>query len=174
MEGRTDIVTAGGKPITLVGHPVKVGEAAPDAIVVDNEMHTVHLDDFHGKVLIIASVPSLDTEVCNLETRHFNSEAAKLSPDVQILTISMDLPFAQKRWCGTAGVERVKTLSDHREASFGQAYGVLIKETRLLARAVFVVDKDSIVRYVQMVPDLGQEPQYEPILDTVKKLSVNQ
>jgi thioredoxin-dependent peroxiredoxin len=174
MEERKGIITAGGKGVTLLGNPIKVGDIAPDAIVVDNDMQTVHLDEFHGKVLVLASVPSLDTEVCNLETRHFNSEAAKLSPDVQILTISMDLPFAQKRWCGTAGVERVKTLSDHREASFGHAYGVLIKESRLLARTVFVVDKDSIVRYVQMVPELGQEPQYEPVLDTVNKLTQNQ
>jgi thioredoxin-dependent peroxiredoxin len=174
MEERKGIVTAGGKPVTLLGNPIKVGDVAPDAVVVDNDQNTMHMDDFHGKVLVLASVPSLDTEVCNLETRRFNSEAAKLSPDVQILTISMDLPFAQKRWCGTAGVERVKTLSDHREASFGHAYGVLIKESRLLARVVFVVDKDGIMRYVQMVPDLGQEPQYEPVLDAVNKLTANQ
>jgi thiol peroxidase len=171
MEERSGIMTAGGKPITLVGTAVKVGDKAPDAILVDNDMQTVHLSEYDGKVRIIASVPSLDTEVCSTETRRFNSEASKLSPDVQVLTISMDLPFAQKRWCGAAGIDRVKTLSDHREASFGLAYGVLIKETRLLARAVFVVDKDGTVRYVQIVPELSQEPQYEPVLDAVKKLS---
>jgi thiol peroxidase len=171
MEERTGIVTAGGKPITLVGNAIKVGDKAPDAMVVDNDMQTVHLHEFDGTVRIIASVPSLDTEVCSMETRRFNSEAAKLSPDVQVLTISMDLPFAQKRWCGAAGIERVKTLSDHREASFAHAYGVLIKESRLLARAVFVVDKEGLVHYVQIVPELSQEPQYEPVLDAVKKLS---
>jgi thiol peroxidase len=113
-------------------------------------------------------VPSLDTPVCDLQTRRFNQEAARLGPDVQILTISMDLPFAQKRWCGAAGIERVTTLSDHREASFGTAYGVLIKELRLLARAVFVVDKDGVVRYVQIVPELSREPDYEAALAAAK------
>jgi thiol peroxidase len=171
MEERTGIVIAGGKPVTLVGKAIKVGDKAPDAILIDNDMQTVHLSEYDGKVRIIASVPSLDTEVCSVETRRFNNEASKLSPEVQVLTISMDLPFAQKRWCGAAGIDRVKTLSDHREASFGIAYGVLIKETRLLARAVFVVDKEGTVRYMQIVPKLSQEPQYEPVLDAVKKLS---
>jgi thiol peroxidase len=115
-------------------------------------------------------VPSLDTPVCDLQTRRFNAEAQKLGPDVPILTISMDLPFAQKRWCGAAGVERVVTLSDYQQASFGQAYGVLIKGLRLLARAVFVVDKGGTVRFVQLVPEIGTEPDYNAVLGAVRKL----
>jgi thiol peroxidase len=112
----------------------------------------------------------LDTEVCSIETRRFNQEAAGLGGDVVIVTVSMDLPFAQKRWCGAAGVDRVVTLSDHRDASFGMAYGVLIKEVRLLARAVFVVDRAGVVRYVQLVPELGREPDYEAALAAVRAL----
>ena len=171
MEERKGIIASHGKPLTLLGHHVKVGDVAPDVELVDNDLNSVKLGNFKGKTIILASVPSLDTSVCDLETRRFNSEAAKLSSDVVILTMSMDLPFAQKRWCGAAGVDRVKTLSDHREAAFGSAYGVLIKELRLLARAVFVIDKEGKIRYVQLVPDTSQEPKYEPILEVVRKLS---
>ena len=171
MEERKGIVASQGKSLTLLGHPVKVGDVATDVELIDNDLNPVELGSFKGKTIILASVPSLDTSVCDLETRRFNSEAAKLSSDVVILTISMDLPFAQKRWCGTAGVDRVKTLSDHREAAFGLAYGVLIKELRLLARAVFIVDKEGKIRYMQLVPDTSQEPNYEPILEVVRKLS---
>ena len=157
-----------GNPLTLVGPEVKVGDQAPDLTVVANDLSEVHLSAYRGQVCLLASVPSLDTSVCDLETRRFNQEAAALGPGVQILTISMDLPFAQKRWCGAAGIERVTTLSDHREASFGTAYGVLIKELRLLARAVFVVDKDGVVRYVQIVPELSREPDYEAALAAAK------
>jgi thiol peroxidase len=123
-----------------VGNEVKVGDEAPDFEVLSNDLSPVKLSSFRGKVCIISSVPSLDTPVCDTETRRFNEEAQQLSSDAALLTISMDLPFAQKRWCGAAGVTRVQTLSDHRDASFGTTYGVLIKELRLLARAVFVVD----------------------------------
>jgi len=115
-------------------------------------------------------VPSLDTPVCDLETRRFNQEAATLGPGVAVLTLSMDLPFAQKRWCGAAGVDKVTTLSDHRDASFGAAYGTLIRELRLLARCVFVVDKDGVLRYIQLVKEIAQEPDYAAVLDAVKKL----
>jgi thiol peroxidase len=159
-----------GSPLTLVGNEVKVGEPAPDFEVLDNNLKPVKLSSFHGKICIISSVPSLDTSVCDMETRRFNEEVGKLGSDVVVLTISMDLPFAQKRWCGIAGVNNVQTLSDHREASFGKGYGVLIKELRLLARAVFVLDRDGIIRYIQIVDELTSEPDYETVLDAAKGL----
>jgi thiol peroxidase len=170
MVERTGLVTMGGNAVTLVGEEIKVGAQAPDFTVVDNDLNPVALTDYPGKVLVLAAVPSLDTEVCSIETRRFNAEAAALGEDVVILTISMDLPFAQKRWCGAAGVDRVVTLSDYRDASFGTAYGVLIKEVRLLARTVFVVDREGVVRYVELVPELGQEPNYEAALAAVREL----
>jgi thiol peroxidase len=159
-----------GKAVTLVGGEVKAGAKAPDFTALDTGMNPVGLSAFKGKTLIISSVPSLDTPVCDLETRRFNQEAVRLGPNVEIVTISMDLPFAQKRWCGAAGVDRVKTLSDHRNASFGMAYGVLMKETRLLARAVFVVDKAGVVRYVQLVKEITSEPDYDDVLKAVAAL----
>jgi thiol peroxidase len=170
MNERKGIVTMKGKPVTLTGTPVNVGQKAPDFEVVANDLTTVKLSSFAGKTYIIASVPSLDTSVCDIETRRFNEEAGKLGSDVVVLTISMDLPFAQKRWCGAAGVKNVQTLSDYRDASFGKAYGVLIKELRLLARAVFVVDKAGVVRYVQIVPEIATEPDYNAVLKAVKEL----
>jgi thiol peroxidase len=158
-----------GNPLTLLGDEVRVGEQAPDFTVVGNDLAPVEFAAFRGKVCIISSVPSLDTPVCDVETRRFNEEAAKLGPDVAVLTISMDLPFAQKRWCGAAGVSAVQTLSDHRDASFGAAYGVLIKELRLLARAVFVVDKESVVQYVELVKEIADEPDYDAALAAVGK-----
>ena len=165
------VITMHGKPLTLVGQAVKVGEPAPDFVVLANDLSPFSLSSLKGKVAIICSVPSLDTPTCDIETRWFNEEAAKLGPDVRILTISMDLPFAQKRWCGAAGVEQVKTYSDHREAAFGQAYGVLIKELRLLARAVFIVDKTGTLRYVQVVKELGNEPNYDEVLQALGRLT---
>ena len=153
-----------------MGHEVQVGDKAPDFEVVDNDLKPVKFVSLPKKVYVLASVPSLDTPTCDLETRRFNQEAAKLGPDIAILTISMDLPFAQKRWCGAAGVDRVKTFSDHREASFGLAYGVLIKELRLLARAVFVVDPVGLVRYTQLVTELAKEPDYEEVLQAVSRM----
>ena len=171
MKERTGMITMKGNPLTIVGNEVKVGDEAPDFEVLSNDLSPVRLSSLRGKVCIISSVPSLDTPVCDTETRRFNEEAQKLSSDVVLLTISMDLPFAQKRWCGAAGVTRVQTLSDHRDASFGTSYGVLIKELRLLARAVFLVDRNGIVQYVQLVQEITQEPDYEPILTAVRKLS---
>lgn len=170
MAERPGAITMKGKPLTLVGQEVHVGEPAPDFEVVANDLSPFKLSSIQGKVAIISSVPSLDTPTCNIETRWFNEEAAKLGPDVAILTISMDLPFAQKRWCGAAGVERVKTYSDHRDAAFGLAYGVLIKELRLLARAVFVVDKAGVIRYIQLVKEVANEPNYDEVLQAVGKL----
>ena len=170
MPERTGLVTLGGNPVTLVGNELKVGDDAPDVEVVDNDLNPVKLGVFKGKVAIVTSVPSLDTEVCDVETRRFNQEAEKLGDDVVILTISMDLPFAQKRWCGAAGVEAVKTFSDHRTAAFGEAWGVLIKELRLLARAVFVVDREGTIRYIELVKEVGTEPDYDAALAAAKEL----
>ncbi len=163
-------VTMRGNPLTLVGDPIQVGRPAPDATLINNEMQPVSLADYRGKVVILSTVPSLDTPVCDLETRRFNSEAAGLGDDVVILTVSMDLPFAQKRWCGAAGVERVVTLSDHRAAALGEAYGLLIKELRLLARAVTVVDRKGVVRYHELVREIAAEPDYAAALEAAKGL----
>jgi thiol peroxidase len=147
---------------------VKVGDTAPDFTVLANDLSPVTLADSKGSVRIISVVPSLDTGVCDQQTRRFNEEAASLE-GVQVLTISVDLPFAQKRWCGAAGVDRVQTLSDHRDLSFGTAYGVVIKELRLLARAVFVVDKNDKVVYAEYVPEVTQHPNYEAAIEAAKK-----
>jgi len=170
MQERDGLVTMKGNPITLMGTELQVGDGAPDFVVIDNDLNPVSFDSFRGKVCIISSVPSLDTPVCDMETRRFNDEAGRLGDDVEILTISMDLPFAQKRWCGAAGVDRVQTLSDHRDAAFGQAYGVLIKGLRLLARAVFVVDKEGTIRYIELVKEIASEPDYDSVLTAVKEL----
>jgi len=169
MKERTGIIAMKGNPLTLVGEEVKVGNPAPDFIVLDNNLSPVKFSSYRGKICIISSVPSLDTPVCDIETRKFNEEAGRLGEDVVILTISMDLPFAQKRWCAAAGVNRVQTLSDHRDASFGTSYGVLIKELRLLARAVFLVDRKGILQYVQLVKEISKEPDYEEVLNALKK-----
>ena len=170
MQERDGIVTMKGNPITLMGTEPQVGDKAPDFVAIDNDLNPVTFDSFRGKVCIVSSVPSLDTPVCDMETRRFNDEAGRLGDDVEILTISMDLPFAQKRWCGAAGVDRVQTLSDHRDAAFGQAYGVLIKGLRLLARAVFVVDKEGTIRYIELVKEIASEPDYDSLLTAVKEL----
>jgi thiol peroxidase len=170
MTERTGIIHAGGNPLTLIGHEVKVGDTAPDFEVIDNNMNPVTLSSFRGKVVIISAVPSLETRTCDMETRRFNQEAGNLSQDIVILTISMDLPFAQKRWCGATGVDKVITLSDHRDALFGTAYGVLIKEMRLLARTVFVIDRQGTVRYIQVVKDITTEPDYDPVIAAANEL----
>jgi thiol peroxidase len=170
MNEKKDLVTMEGQNLTLLGNEVEVGQKAPDFEVVANNLSTVRFSSFHGKTCIISSVPSLNTEVCDMQTRRFNEEAIKLGEDVVVLTISMDLPFAQKLWCGTAGVKNVQTLSDHREASFATAFGVLIKDMRLIARAVFVVDKGGVIRYIQIVKELANEPDYQAVLDAVRGL----
>lgn len=170
MVERTGILTMRGNPLTLIGNEIRVGEAAPDFVALDNNLSALRFSSFRGKICVVASVPSLDTPVCDTETRRFNEEASRLGPDLTILIISMDLPFAQKRWCGAAGVTRVQTLSDHRDASFGTSYGVLIKELRLLARAVFLVDRKGILRYTQLVKEVAKEPDYNEILNELKKL----
>ncbi len=166
MAERAGAITMKGNPLTLVGNEVKVGDDAPDVTLVANDLSEVKLSSFKGKKVIISAVPSLDTPVCDVETRRFNQEAAKLG-DVVILTVSKDLPFAQKRWCGAAGVTAVKTLSDYR-SNFGETYGVLIKGLNLLARAIFVVDEKGKVVYNQLVKEVAQEPNYEEVLKAVK------
>jgi thiol peroxidase len=171
MTERQGVITIHGNALTLVGDEVKVGSPAPEAELLDNGLNPVKISSYRGKALVIVSVPSLDTPVCDIETRRFNDEAANLGPDIQLITISMDLPFAQKRWCGAAGVANLQTLSDHRQADFGTAYGVLIKELRLLARAVFIVDREGMVQYMQLVQEVTNEPNYEEVLQTLNKIS---
>lgn len=171
MADRQGAVTLRGNPLTLSGPEIAVGQAAPDFTVVNNDLQPVKLSEAKGKVIILSSVPSVDTPVCDTETRRFNEEAANLSDGVEVWTLSVDLPFAQKRWCGAAGVERVKTLSDFRERAFAESYGVLIKDGPLAgvtARAVFVVDKDGTVKHVEYVSEIANEPDYAAALNAAK------
>ncbi len=170
MAEKKGLVTFKGAPLTVVGNEVKVGQKAPDFVVINNDLSPVRFLSYLGKVCIISSVVSLDTPVCDMQTRKFNEEASRLGPNVVILTISMDLPFAQKRWCGAAGVDRLQTLSDHRDASFGMAYGLLIKELRLLARGVLIVDQKGVIQYKELVKEVTNEPNYDAALAELKKL----
>ncbi len=167
---RTNVVTMKGNPVTLVGPELKVGDKAPEFVLLDNGLGTVKLSDSKGHVRLISVVPSLDTKVCDIQTVTFNKRAAELPGDVKIFTISVDLPFAQGRYCAAKAVDKLQTLSDHREVSFGTAYGLLIKELRLLARAVLIVDKTDTIRYFQIVPEVGTEPNYDSALEALKKV----
>lgn len=169
MSERANAITLKGNPMALLGNEVKVGDAAPDATVVANDLSEVKISSYKGKKLIISAVPSLDTPICDLETKRFNSEAANLK-DTVILTVSADLPFAQKRWCGAAGATNVVTLSDYRYGSFGENYGVMIKGIKILARCIFVVDAAGKIRYIQLVKEVAQEPNYDEVLKAVKGL----
>ncbi len=162
-------ITFQNNPVTLVGEKVKVGDVAPDFTVLANDLTPVTLADTKGKVRLISVVPSLDTGVCAEQTRRFNKEATALSDDVKVLTISVDLPFAQARWCGAEGIEAVQTLSDHKDLSFGKAYGNVIEELRLLARSIFVIDKNDKVTYVEYVSEVTDHPDYEKALEAVKE-----
>lgn len=170
MQERTGIITFKGNPFTLLGPALKVGDKAPDFMVVDNSLAAVTLANYSGKIKVISAVPSLDTPVCDTETRRFNLEAAALPENVAVLTVSLDLPFAQKRWCGAAGIDRVTTLSDYQERSFASAYGVLIKELKLLSRSIFVIDATDTIRYIQHVPEVTSEPDYAAVLTAVRAL----
>ena len=164
-----------GTPVALEGTEVQVGQKAPDFVVQKNDLSDLTLADTAGQVRILVAVPSLDTPVCDQETRRFNEEAAKLD-GVQVIVISMDLPFAQARWCGAAGVDRVVTASDHRDASFGQAYGCLIKEgplRRLLARAVFVVGKDDTIKHVEYVSEITEHPNYDAAIAAAREAAAS-
>ena len=170
MLERTGVVTFKGGPMTLVGNEVKVGEKAPGFAALANDLSEVSLSSFKGKVVVIAAAPSLDTPVCDTQTRRFNAEAGKLGDEVVVLTLSMDLPFAQKRWCGAAGITHVQVLSDHRNANFARAYGLLLRDLRLLARAVFVIDREGVVSYAEVVKEVTDEPDYQAALRAVKEL----
>jgi len=156
-----------GNPLTLIGPRLYPGDHAPDFNVVDNTLSVVDLEKTGHNVRIISVVPSLDTPVCDLQTKRFNEEAAQM-PGVDILTVSMDLPFAQKRWCGAFGVDRIKMLSDHRNASFGEGYGTLIKDLRIESRAIFVLDQNNIVRHAEYVKEVTSEPNYEAAMTALK------
>lgn len=168
---RKGIVTMKGNPMTLIGPQLKAGDKAPEFTVLDNKFTSMGLKDFKGKVKLISVTTSLDTSVCDMQARRFNQEAGKLPEDIVLMNISMDLPFAISRFCTTAGIDKVKTFSDHKDASFGIAYGVLVKEMRLLARSIFIVDKDNIIKYVEIVPEITNHPDYDKALEMVKKLS---
>jgi len=166
---RKNAITLKGNPVTLLGEEVKAGDKAQDFTLVNPNLETVTLNDFKNKIKLIAAVPSLDTPVCDLEINKFNNEAANLSKDIAIIFISMDLPFAQKRFCGTNNIKKVKTLSDHRDGNFGINYGVLIKDLRLLARAIFILDRYNTVKYVEYVNEVGNPPNYKAALEALKK-----
>ncbi|MBD3176693.1 MAG: thiol peroxidase [Armatimonadia bacterium] len=168
MNERSGAITFKGDPLTLMGDMPSVGDQAPDAVLVDNDLSDLSISSYKGKTLALVTVPSLDTSVCDTEARRFNEEAAKLGGDVAVLVASMDLPFAQKRWCGAADAGHVTTASDHRDAALGTAYGILIKELRLLARAVFVIDKTGKVSYVQLVEEMTNEPDYDAALAAIR------
>jgi len=156
-----------GNPLTLIGPELKPGDSAPDFNVVDGSLKPVTLKDTGTSVRILSVVPSLDTPVCDAQTKRFNEEAAKL-PDVDIFTVSMDLPFAQKRWCGAFGVDKVKMLSDHRDGSFGSNYGTLIKDLRIESRAIFVIDQNNKIRHAEYVKEVADYPNYEAALAAAK------
>lgn len=164
-------VTFNGKPLTLEGTLPTVGQQAPGFVLLANDLSERILPDYAGKALVLASVPSLDTPVCDLEMRRFNEEAGKLSDKVRIVCVSCDLPFAQARWCGANNVTHVEALSDYLHTDFGKNYGVLIKELRLLARAVFVISPEGILTYSQLVPEITSAPDYPPILEAIGKLA---
>ncbi|MFA9407349.1 MAG: thiol peroxidase [Candidatus Dadabacteria bacterium] len=168
-EERTGVVTLKGNPLTLIGPEVKVGDKAPDFSSLKGLGAPITLADLEGKVKVFNVIISVDTPVCDVQTKRFNQEAANLGDEVVILTLSMDLPFALGRYCAAEGIDKVQTASDYKDASFGEAYGVLIKEHRLLARALFVVDKDDIVRYAEYVPEVATEPNYDPAIAAVKE-----
>ena len=167
---RKGVVTLKGGPLTLLGEEVRVGQKAGDFKALDSNLAEKTLADFKGKIKLIASVPSLDTPICDMEIKRFNDEASKLSKDLAIIFISMDLPFAQKRFCQEFDINKVKTLSDHRDADFGVKFGVLIKELRLLARAIFVLDKEDNIKYVEYVKELGNPPNYTAALKALKEI----
>ncbi|MFM9277930.1 thiol peroxidase [Paenibacillus jiagnxiensis] len=167
---RNGVATFKGNPLTLIGPELKVGDKAPDFTLNKNLLEEATLKDFAGKVKLVSVVPSLDTGVCDAQTRRFNEEAAGLGDQVVVLTISVDLPFAQARWCGAAGVDRVITLSDYKQHSFGEAYGVFIKEFHLDMRSIFVIDADDNIAYVEYLAEMADHPDYEKAIEAAKKL----
>lgn len=171
---RKGMVTFKSNPVTLIGQELKPGSKAPDFTVLDKDLKEATLKDFSGKAKLISVAVSLDTPVCDRQARKFNEEAANLPDEIAVMNITMDLPFAIGRFCSTAGIERIKTFSDYRDASFGMAYGVLIKEFRLLARAVFLVDRDNIIRYTEIVPEVTGQVNFEKALTEARSLLAKQ
>ena len=170
MSERKDMVTFKGNPITLLGEEVKVGDKAPDFTVLAPDLKEVKLSDYRGKVVVIAVFPSVDTGVCALQLTRFNKEAASFSDDVQLLSISVDLPFALGRYCADKGIKNALTASDHKDLDFGKKYGFVIKELRLLARGTVIIDKDGTIKYVEYVPEISEHPNYEKALEVIKEL----
>ena len=170
MEKRTGVVTFAGNPIALLGKEVKVGDKAPAFTLLDNGLGEKTLADYAGKVKVISVVPSLDTGVCDAQTRWFNQNVSKLGENVVVLTVSVDLQFAQKRWCGAAGIDQVETLSDHRDLSFGENYGFILEGLRLLSRGIVVIDKDDVVRYVEYVPEVTSAVNFDAAEAATKAL----
>lgn len=171
---RANAVTFLGNPLTLVGKPLSQGDPAPNATVLKQDFTPAHIHDYRGHTLLISVVPSLDTSVCSAQTKKFNEEVNQLPDTVKVLTISTDLPFAQKRFCGAENIDRIEVLSDHREGAFGQAYGTLVKELRVLSRAVFVIDPQGIVRYAEYVPEIAQHPNYDAALEAARSVAAQE
>jgi len=171
MSERKGAVTFQGNPLTLTGNELKVGDKAPNIQLLNDELKPVSLNDYNDKVCVILSVPSLDTPVCDTETRKFNEYAGTFGADVETLAVSMDLPFAQKRWCGAAGIERVTTLSDYRDRQFGEGFGLYIKELGLLARSVYILDREGVVKYAQLVTEVTNEPNYDEVREAVASVA---
>ena len=170
MERNNQKVTFKGNPVTLIGKEIKVGDKAVDFTVLNNGLEEIKLSDYDGKVKILSLFPSIDTGVCSKQNHTFNKEAANIGDNIVILAISNDLPFALNRFCGAEGIDNIITLSDHKNLDFSTKYGFLIEELRLLARGVIVIDKNNVVQYVEYVPEIGQEPDYEPALAKAKEL----
>jgi thioredoxin-dependent peroxiredoxin len=170
MEKNKNKVTFKGNPVTLLGKEIKVSDKAVDFTVLNNNLEPLKLSDFEGKVKILSLFPSIDTGVCSKQNHTFNEKAAKLSDDIVILAISNDLPFALKRFCGAEGIDNLITLSDHKDLDFSSKYGFLIEELRLIARGVIVIDKENTVKYVEYVPEIGEEPNYESAINAAKLL----
>ncbi|MCM8766935.1 MAG: thiol peroxidase [Candidatus Omnitrophica bacterium] len=167
---RIGLVTLKGKPITLIGIPVSVGDKSPDFTVIDSDLNEVKLSDFKGKIKVISVTPSLDTPVCDLQAKKFNEKAVNLPEKIVIINISMDLPFAISRFCSIASIDKIKVYSDHKYASFGISYGLLIKELRLLTRSIIVVDSDDIIRYIEIVPEITNHPNYDKAIEVAISL----
>lgn len=169
MSKNANKVTFKGNPVTLLGNEIKVGDKAPDFTVLSSTLTPTTLAEYKGKVIVIAVYPSIDTGICAAQNRRFNQEADNLK-EVTVLSISVDLPFAQSRFCAAEGLNNIVTLSDHKDLDFGMKYGFVIEELRLLARGTIIIGKDNIIKYVEFVPEIAQEPDYEAALKIIKEL----
>ncbi len=170
MEKRSNAVTFAGNPVTVVGAELTVGQKAPDFSLTANDLSNKTLADYEGKVKVISVIPSIDTGVCDAQTRWFNQNITALGEDVVVLTVSVDLPFAQKRWCAASGIENVVTLSDYKTVEFGASYGFLIEELRLLSRGIVILDKENVVRYVEYVPEITTAVNFDATVTATKEL----